>query len=130
MEKETLISGIQPKPMRVEINFYWAGDRFQWEFDWPLPMLPRKGDSFNFYDFVEEGYIKDWHDVEFKGTDIYTGMKTSLEGLFCNDFWVYVKEVIWHSNYVWITLETSLFGEHERASEHFIPCDPNYFLHH
>jgi hypothetical protein len=112
------------KPIRVNINFYWADERFEWDLDWPLPMLPRKGDFFNLNDFIDNGYIKDWEDVEFKGNGIYTGVTTSLAGLLSDDFKVYVKEVVWNADFVWITLETTLFGEHETASNQFVMSNP------
>lgn len=89
--------------------FDWAGNIYDWYIDWPHPVFPHKGETFNFMSFVEEGVIEDFKDVMFVGQWRYDGLEKSIMSMLQNDYHTVIENINWGVSYVEIELTTTLY---------------------
>ena len=95
--------------MKVRIMFDWAGTIYDWYIDWEMPFFPRKGDTFEFSEFVDEEVIKDFKDIRFKGRYKYAGLEKSILGMLQNAYNTKIVNINWMPRKVELQITTDLF---------------------
>lgn len=95
--------------MKVRIIFDWAGNIYDWWIDWPHPFFPSVGDTFEITSFIDEGFIKNYKNVKFKGRFKYEGLESSILSMLQNCYNTKINNINWMANGAELEITTDLF---------------------
>ena len=95
--------------MKTRIMFDWAGEIYDWHIDWHLPYFPHIGETLEFSSLVDDGIIKDFKDIHFKGLQKYRGLEKSILGMLQNPYHTKIVNINWMSSGAEIEIATTLY---------------------